>query len=129
MIYLTSEIVVEMHDLLIAFSGGMSGGGQRGANYEGVEAAVRAVENSYYNDVFELAAAYAVYIVQGHVFADGNKRTATAAMFVFLKENGESSKISDEKAAAMTIELQMRARAGESTGDLIGWVAGQIQGR
>ena len=126
MIYLTKDIVVEMHESLISTSGGMAGGGQRGADYEGVEAAIQAVENSYYESVTELAAAYAVYIIQGHVFADGNKRTASAAMFTFLKVNAATPSISDEAAASMTIELQMRARSGERTGDLIRWVASQL---
>ncbi len=39
----------------------------------------RAVKNSYYASPHEPAAAYAVYSVQGHVFADGNKRTGAAA--------------------------------------------------
>ena len=64
------------------------GGGHRGAKYEGVEAAVQAVKNSYYNSIEELGAAYAVYIVQGHVFQDGNKRTGLDAMMTFLAING-----------------------------------------
>jgi hypothetical protein len=55
--------------------GGQPGGGHRGAENEGAEAAVQAVKNSYYDKLEDLAAAYAVYIVQGHVFMDGNKRT------------------------------------------------------
>src|SRR3990167_3607639 len=53
-----------------------------------VEAATRAVENSYYEDPYDLAAAYAVYIVQGHVFLDGNKRSAAFAACEFLRANG-----------------------------------------
>lgn len=52
------------HDLLRRF-GGLPGDGLRGEAYEGVDAAVQAVKNSYYDSVAELAAAYAVYIVQG----------------------------------------------------------------
>lgn len=39
-------------------------------------------------DEFDLAAAYAVAISQGHVFNDGNKRTAFAAMDMCLIING-----------------------------------------
>lgn len=39
-------------------------------------------------DEFDLAAAYAVAISQGHVFNDGNKRTAFAAMDMTLLING-----------------------------------------
>jgi hypothetical protein len=36
----------------------------------------------------ELAAAYAVYIIQGHAFADGTQRTRAGAMLTFLEGNG-----------------------------------------
>jgi death on curing protein len=39
-------------------------------------------------DVFDLAAAYAIAISQGHCFNDGNKRTAHQAMDVCLDLNG-----------------------------------------
>ena len=39
-------------------------------------------------DEFDLAAAYAVAISQGHVFNDGNKRTAFSAMDMCLVING-----------------------------------------
>lgn len=41
------------------------------------------------NDVFDLAATYAVAIAQGHVFNDANKRTAYACMEMSLQLNGE----------------------------------------
>ncbi|WGZ93143.1 MAG: type II toxin-antitoxin system death-on-curing family toxin [Candidatus Thiothrix putei] len=40
------------------------------------------------SDVFELAATYAVVLAVGHVFNDGNKRTAFAAMNISLVLNG-----------------------------------------
>jgi death-on-curing protein len=40
------------------------------------------------NDVFDLAAAYAVAISQGHCFNDGNKRTAFRCMEAALGMNG-----------------------------------------
>lgn len=36
----------------------------------------------------EIAAAYCFYIVTGHVFQDGNKRTGLAASLIFLELNG-----------------------------------------
>ena len=82
--FLSAEQVVAVHDAVLAETGGLPGGGPRGSSYEGVDAAVQAVKNSYYDTVEELAAVYAVYVVQGHVFADGNKRTGAAAMLTFL---------------------------------------------
>ncbi len=123
MIFLSTEQIVEIHEEMISAWGGAAGGGPRGDSYEGVEAACQAVKNSYYEDLAELAAAYAVYIVQGHVFADGNKRTGAGAMLVFLELNGAKTGISLEDAASAMVELQVRARKGERTDRLIAWLA------
>lgn len=39
-------------------------------------------------DPYRLAAAYAVYIIRGHPFIDGNKRVGLAAALSFLDLNG-----------------------------------------
>jgi death on curing protein len=57
-----------------------------------LDSAVRATESyAIYGDpedLFDLAAAYAFYISEGHAFVAGNKRTAVAACLSFLKING-----------------------------------------
>jgi len=118
-----------MHEVLLDEFGGLAGGGPRGESYEGVEAAVQAVKNSYYETVEELAAAYAVYLVQGHVFLDGNKRAAAAAMLTFLEANGVSVKIPPEELASMMIDLQKRSEAGEDASRLISGIASSFAKR
>jgi len=127
--FLSPEQIIAIQDTLLAATGGRGGGGPRGAAYEGVDAAAQAVKNSYYETLEELAAAYAVYIVQGHVFADGNKRTGAAAMLTFLRANGRRTAISDERLAAMMIELQRRAESGEDVGRLVRWIAVELARR
>jgi len=127
--FLSAEEVVAMHEVLLARYGGRAGGGPRGRSYEGVDAAVQAVKNSYYQTIEELAAAYAVYIVQGHVFADGNKRTGAAAMLTFLEANAAPVRIDAEELAAMMIELQQRAEAGEAVSDLVLGIARTLAAR
>ena len=122
--YQSAEQVVEMHAVLLERYGGEEGGGHRGAEDQGAEAAVQAVRNSYYETVEELAAAYAVYIVQGHVFMDGNKRTGHAAMSTFLEHNG--SEVSLPDAVKVMLELQERAERGERTDRLIQWIVDQL---
>ncbi len=124
--FLAVEQVVQMHDALLERFGGSAGGGARGAAYEGVDAAVQAVKNSYYESVEELAAAYAVYIVQGHAFLGGNKRTGAAAMLVFLEANGVAVGIPPDDVAAMMIELQQRAEAGHDAAALVNWIAATL---
>lgn len=121
--FLEAAQIIELHDDQLARYGGAAGGGHRGAAYEGVEAAVQAVKNSYYTTIEEHAAAYAIYIVQGHVFLDGNKRTGSAALATFMAANGAPLKISWSRLKSAMIELQKRARAGEDAGQLVFWLA------
>jgi len=125
--FLTADQVVAMHGALLDRWGGSEGGGHRGAEYQGVEAAVQAVKNSYYESMTELAAAYAVYIVQGHVFMDGNKRTGAAAMLTFLIANGGGTTLSTDDVASCMLVLQQRAERGEQTENLVGWLANLLR--
>jgi|SRR6267142_415726 len=124
--FLTSAQIVDVHSDLINQWGGNDGSGHRGASYEGVEAVVAAVRNSYYGDPHELAAAYAVYIVQGHVFLDGNKRSGEAALKMFLEGNGYEVILPDKKLRRLMVELQKRSKAGGQVGELIKWLASEI---
>lgn len=122
--YLTADQVVAMHADLLERFGGEEGGGHRGSEYQGVEAAVQAVRNSYYESIDELGAAYAVYIVQGHVFMDGNKRTGYAAMLTFLAHNDRPRELRDP--VETMVELQERAEEDERTDSLVRWLAGRL---
>jgi death-on-curing protein len=121
--FLSSDQVVAMHAELQERWGGAEGGGHRGVDHEGVEAAVQAVKNSYYESREELAAAYAVYIVQGHVFLDGKKRTGAAGMLTFLLANSGRTRSSSNEVARAMLELQARAKAGERTDQLVSWLS------
>lgn len=87
MIILTTELVDAIHDSVL------NAGELRGkAGDKSLDAALARVDNrlayGLINDVFDLAAAYAAAISQGHCFNDGNKRTAFRAMFAVLRLNG-----------------------------------------
>ena len=118
-----------MHDAVLGQFGGLAGGGPRGNAYEGVDAAVQAVKNSYYQTVEELAAAYTVYLVQGHVFLDGNKRAGAAAMLTFLEANAVTVRIRPKEIASMMIDLQQRSEAGEDASRLIADIAALLADR
>ena len=126
---LRTDQVVAMHDALLDEFGGLAGGGPRGNAYEGVDAAVQAVKNSYYDRVEELAAAYAVYLVQGHVFLDGNKPAGAAAMLTFLEANGVSIRMRPEEIATMMIDLQRRSETGEDASRLIAGISALLAER
>ena len=87
--WLTADIVIAIHDASISQFGGAPGIRDRGL----LESAIaRPLNLSVYEtpDIFALAAAYGYGLSRNHAFIDGNKRTALAAMAVFLGLNGHT---------------------------------------
>ncbi|MHB8635488.1 MAG: type II toxin-antitoxin system death-on-curing family toxin [Fimbriimonadaceae bacterium] len=82
--YLTTIEVLSMHSDQISRHGGSDGLRDMGL----VEAALFRPQTGYYADIFEEAAALWESLSQSHPFIDGNKRTAFAATFTFLRING-----------------------------------------
>jgi len=56
------------------------------------------------SDVYDLAAMYAVAISQAHIFNDGNKRTAHAAMKFVIKMHGEALPLSAKQVGDIIIK-------------------------
>lgn len=85
---ITAEMVIEIHDLILASEPGLVGDHGRGS----VEGALGRVENhiqySGLDDIFDIAAMYAVAIARGHVFNDANKRTALVTALTYLAIQG-----------------------------------------
>lgn len=86
--HVSSEEVLKIHDLVLTCYGGCPGC----SDPERISALLARVQNyEFYeglSDVFALAAMYWVSIAKGHVFVDGNKRTAVAVCLLFLRRNG-----------------------------------------
>ena len=117
-VWLSRQISVAIHDEQLAEHGGAVG-----IRDEGLldSALARPLNRAGYGnpDVAELAALYALGIARNHPFVDGNKRTAFAAMVLFLSLNGMPL-VADEAEAAITM---LRMAAGELSDDeFIAWV-------
>ena len=82
--YLTVADVLGMHSVLMARYGGTPGLLDMGA----LEAALYRPQTGYYSDIVAEAAALMESLAINHVFVDGNKRIAFAAVDVFLRING-----------------------------------------
>jgi death on curing protein len=87
--YLTIEEVLRLHDRVIEQTGGSTGIRDRGA----LESAIAQPLMSFggeelYPTLADKAAAFGFSLTMNHPFVDGNKRTAHAAMEVFLVLNG-----------------------------------------
>jgi death on curing protein len=82
------DFVVTIHDEIINRSGGLRG--FSGGGVAGVESALQRVSNhAHYenlNDALGIAGLYAEAIARGHVFNDGNKRTALACALSYLDQ-------------------------------------------
>lgn len=82
------------------------------AGNKSLEAVLGRVENrlnyGLVEDVFDLAATYAAVLAVGHVFNDGNKRTAFTVMDICLVQNGVEPTYDVIEAADMIIRVAQR---------------------
>jgi death-on-curing protein len=102
--WLTVEIVEDVHAEQLARFGGPDGLRDRGL----LESAVSRPKNKWaYEgaDLPALAAAYAFGLAKNHPFVDGNKRTAFAALMVFLRLNGAIFVPTQAEATAIILGL------------------------
>ena len=86
-VWLSRQLILAIHDEQLA-----EHGGALGVRDDGLldSALARPLNRAGYGepDVAELGALYAIAIARNHPFVDGNKRTAFAALFMFLALNG-----------------------------------------
>ncbi|HZL70457.1 MAG TPA: type II toxin-antitoxin system death-on-curing family toxin [Candidatus Limnocylindrales bacterium] len=109
--WLTAKAVLAIHEELIVRYGGVSGLRDDGLLESAVARPQNLVAYGQKISVASLSAAYAWGLLRNHPFVDGNKRTALAAMVVFLELNGWELGCSEAEETAMVL----RAAAGEIT--------------
>ena len=94
-----------------------------------LEGALARVENwlayGMIDDVFDLAAAYATAIAQGHCFNDANKRTAHQSMDVCLDLNGIGIHWTAEDVGPIIIRVAQRLM---DDGELAQWLRSRARG-
>jgi death-on-curing protein len=121
--WLDLDIVIDFHAEQLALFGGAEGIRDLGL----LESALaRPVNKFAYGErgIAALAAAYGFGIARNHPFVDGNKRTALAAMIVFLGLNGVDLAASQEEVTAVILSLA----AGEITEQLLArWIADHMK--
>jgi death on curing protein len=119
-VWITDREAVALNHRLTTLFGGL-GGGARDENL--LRAALaRPINKWHYDqprpDLCELAAAYAFAIARGHVFLDGNKRTAHAVAAVFLANNGIGHAAAEDEVVAAMIGV---AEGSLSETELVAW--------
>ncbi|HID9413501.1 TPA: type II toxin-antitoxin system death-on-curing family toxin [Proteus mirabilis] len=113
MIWVSAQEVIAFHDRILQRFPGVAGMPDPGR----AEALIYRVQNRKHyegiTDLFELAATYWVAIARGHIFNDGNKRTAFFVTMTFLYRNG----IRIRDTGNMLENLTVEAATGEKTVD------------
>lgn len=116
--WVRDDIVLAIHDRQLAEHGGPAGIRDAGA----LDSALRRPVNQWgygTDDLWALAAAYAVGIARNHPFVDGNKRTAWILARQFLRLNGQTLIFGEREA----IDLVQTLAAGELAEDeLADWL-------
>jgi death-on-curing protein len=118
MFILNVDLVVDIHDEVLN-PGELTGL----ALDKSLEGALARVENriayGLIDDVFDLAAAYAVAIAQGHCFNDANKRTAYRALQICLVANGGPARFTATEIGPVIIRAAQRLL---DEGELADWL-------
>jgi death on curing protein len=87
---LEAAFVLQIHDEILRDEPGLPG--FAGPGFGGLQSALfrvdHRIEYQGLNDVFGIAAMYAVAIARGHLFNDANKRTALVTALTYLKLQG-----------------------------------------
>lgn len=85
---ISADTVVAIHDTILATEPGLHGGHGIGPLEGALGRIASAIEYDGLDDVYEIAALYAVAIARGHVFNDANKRTALVTALTYLATQG-----------------------------------------
>ncbi len=119
-VWVADREAVAIQELLIAHFGGLAGGVRDENLFKA--ALARPLNKWHYEEpqpnLFGLAAAYAFGIAKGHVFHDGNKRTAHAIAATFLENNGWEQKADEAEIVTVMVSV---ADGRMTEGELAAW--------
>lgn len=108
-IYLTLEQIIVIHEDQIVRYGGSSG--LRDVSL--LESAVFRSQSSFggedlYPTIFDKASALMHSLILNHPFIDGNKRTGTASMLVFLELNGYRLQVNQKALVNAALDMESK---------------------
>ena len=121
---LSAQEVISLHDSVL--NPGELTGLAKDKSLEGALSRVEfRLQYGFVNDVYDLAAIYAVAIAQAHAFNDANKRTAHAATKLTLKVHGTKLNILPKVVGDIIIEV---AQGKLDETELAEWLRAQRKG-
>ncbi len=112
--------VIAIHDSVLNASGGLAGLSPDKSLASALHRIYDYVTYEAVRSVHEIAALYAMAIAQGHVFNDGNKRTAMVSMVSFLLLNGVAAfSVENDEIEEMMVTI---AKKEISRSELTTWI-------
>ena len=119
-VFLELDEVMEMHEELIDRYGGLHGVRDPGMLESALAQPASGFGDDYFHtDLWSMAAAYLYHIVKNHPFIDGNKRTGAVCALAFLKYNGISLHISNDRLEKVVLEVAEGHREKPSLADFL----------
>jgi death-on-curing protein len=117
-VWLLPEVVISVHQMLLAEHGGASGIRDEALLDSALNRPQQHFAYGDYLSICELASSYCFGLTKNHPFVDGNKRVALTIAAIFLEINGYSLN-APEPDAAVTIEQLAAGNLTEA--DLANW--------
>lgn len=126
--FLSKELVLALHQDQINTFGGSSGVRDIGL----LDSALALPQQTFGGEllhptIYEQAAAYLYHIAKNHPFIDGNKRTACAAMEIFLELNSYVLNLSDEEEIELVLQVAQGNMSKEELSAFLSRYVQQIQ--
>lgn len=118
--YFTFEEVLELHFMVVEDFGGAHGVRDENRLRSLIESPqLVAFGVAQYETVFEKAAVYMRNCIADHVFVDGNKRTGTTLMVIFLTRHGVNLSASPKELEDFAVRV---AVAHLTVADIAAWL-------
>jgi len=124
-LFLSVQDVLDLHADTLRQEGGL--GGLRDVGL--LESAVMMPQQQFggaylHEDLAAMAAAYLYHLARNHPFADGNKRVAAMAAYVFLDVNGLELTAEPDDVEARVLDT---AAGALSKSDLAAWIRAHVR--
>ena len=125
--FLNLYIVTQINELVINTFGGDYNPPDNIINRGTIEWVLERIENPLFGEdqyptIFEKAALLLWYINTGHVFFDGNKRTAFVVAATFLKINGYNLVTSQDTVKEISLKVATYQQVNYSFEELVQWI-------
>lgn len=124
MIWITDDVVIAIHSMVIEKSGGIDGLRDRSILESAIAAPMQTFgREDLYPTVIEKISRLGYGLAANHAFLDGNKRIGAMMMQLLLKWSGYSLRLNPGELSDLFIAI---AAGSETESDLLQWVKSHI---